>query len=410
MNIELMSPVGSYESLIAAIQAKANSVYFGVTQLNMRARAADNFTIKDLKKIASICKKNNVKSYLTLNVVIYDNEFNLVKKICNEAKKAKISAIIASDLAVIKYANKINLEVHLSTQCNVSNTEAVKFYSKYADVIVLARELTLEQVKNIVKEIKHQKIKGPSGNLVRVELFIHGAMCVSIAGKCQMSLALYNEPANRGKCLQACRRSYRVIDEETGDELIIKNHHIMSPKDLCTIKFLDKIINSGVSILKIEGRGRSPEYVYTVTKCYKEAVESIKNNTYSKEKIDSWTKQLETVFNRGFWHGGYYLGKKLGEWSNEYGSKATTEKVYIGLIENYFPKPNAAQVKIESNKITINDNILITGPTTGILQFKLDSLFVKEKPAKEASKNQDVTIKVPNKVRKNDKIYVLRKK
>ncbi|MBS3115009.1 U32 family peptidase, partial [Candidatus Woesearchaeota archaeon] len=322
MNIELMSPVGSYESLAAAIQAKADSIYFGVGELNMRSRAAYNFTVKDLKKIADICKKNNIKSYLTLNVVVYDNEFKAIKKLCDAAKKAKISAVIASDLAVIQYANKIKLPVHISTQANVSNIEAVRFYSRYADVIVLARELTLEQIRNIAKEIKKQNMRGPNKQLVKIELFIHGAMCVSISGKCQMSLALYNEPANRGKCLQACRRAYRVIDEETGDELVIDNKYVMSPKDLCTIGFIDKLIEAGVSVFKIEGRGRSPEYVYTVTKVYKEAVESYFNGSYTKTKIKHWTSELEKVFNRGFWQGGYYLGKKLGEWSGTYGSKA----------------------------------------------------------------------------------------
>jgi len=410
MNIELMSPVGSYESLAAAIQAKADSIYFGVGELNMRSRAAYNFTVKDLKKIADICKKNNIKSYLTLNVVVYDNEFKAIKKLCDAAKKAKISAVIASDLAVIQYANKIKLPVHISTQANVSNIEAVRFYSRYADVIVLARELTLEQIRNIAKEIKKQNMRGPNKQLVKIELFIHGAMCVSISGKCQMSLALYNEPANRGKCLQACRRAYRVIDEETGDELVIDNKYVMSPKDLCTIGFIDKLIEAGVSVFKIEGRGRSPEYVYTVTKVYKESVESYFNGSYTKTKIKHWTAELEKVFNRGFWQGGYYLGKKLGEWSGTYGSKAAKEKVYIGLIENYFPKPNAAQIKIESGKLNINDDILITGPTTGVLQFKLESMFVNEKPSKTGKKGWDVTIKIPNKVRKNDKLYIVKAK
>ena len=410
MNIELMSPVGSYESLAAAIQAKADSIYFGVGELNMRSRAAYNFTVKDLKKIADICKKNNIKSYLTLNVVVYDNEFKAIKKLCDAAKKAKISAVIASDLAVIQYANKIKLPVHISTQANVSNIEAVKFFSKYAGVIVLARELTLEQIRNIAKEIKKQNMRGPNKQLVKIELFIHGAMCVSISGKCQMSLALYNEPANRGKCLQACRRAYRVIDEETGDELVIDNKYVMSPKDLCTIGFIDKLIEAGVSVFKIEGRGRSPEYVYTVTKVYKEAVESYFNGSYTKTKIKHWTAELEKVFNRGFWQGGYYLGKKLGEWSGTYGSKAAKEKRYIGLIENYFPKPNAAQIKIESGKLDINDDILIIGPTTGVLQFKLESLFVKEKHSKTGKKGEDVTIRVPNKVRKNDKLYIVKAK
>ncbi|MBN2420847.1 U32 family peptidase [Candidatus Woesearchaeota archaeon] len=410
MNIDLMAPVGSYEALAAAIQAGANSVYFGIEHLNMRALATKSFTIKDLKKIADICKKNKVKSYLTLNTIMYDQDLKLMKKICDEAKKAKITAIIASDISTLEYAKKIKLETHISTQANISNIEAVKFYSKYADVVVLARELNLNQIKNIIKEIKKQKIKGPSGNLVKVELFIHGALCVSVSGKCYMSLAQYNKSANRGMCLQACRRSYKVIDEETGDELRVENKYIMSPKDLCTIGFLDKIIQAGVSVLKIEGRGRHPEYVYTTVKVYREALDAIENKTYTKNKVKEWTKQLESVFNRGFWQGGYYLGKKLGEWSGAYGSKATKEKVHIGYVENYFPKPNVAQIIIESCKIKENDEILIIGPTTGVLQFKLQSLFVNEKPAKEAKKGDDLTIKVPDKVRKNDKVYVFSKK
>lgn len=405
-NIEIMSPVGSYEALMAAIKAGAGSVYFGVEQLNMRARTV-NFKLKDLKKIADICRKHKIKSYLTLNTIVYDNDLTLMKKICNSAKKSKITAVIASDIAAIKYANKIGLEVHLSTQTNVTNIEAVKFYSKYADVIVLARELTLEQIKKISSEIKKQKIKGPSGELIKIELFIHGALCVSVSGKCYMSLAQYNQSANRGMCLQACRRSYRVIDEETGDELKVDNKYIMSPKDLCTIGVLDKIIRAGVSVLKIEGRGRSADYVYTVTKVYKEAVESIKNKTYSKTKITAWTKELETVFNRGFWHGGYYLGKKLGEWSGAYGSKAAKEKIYVGYAENYFNKSKVAQFVLESGKIKVGDEILITGSTTGVVKTIVKSLFVDEKPAKSAKKGDDVTIQINEKVRKNDKLFLI---
>ena len=404
--VEIMSPVGSYEALMGAIKAGADSVYFGVDRLNMRSRAANNFTVKDMKKIASMCKKNNIKSYLTLNTILYDFDLELMKKLCKEAKKAGITAIIANDISAIEYAHSIELKVHISTQANVSNIEAVKFYSKYSDVIVLARELTLKQVEKIINEIKKQKIKGPSGELVKIELFVHGALCVSIAGKCYMSLSQYGASANRGLCLQPCRRSYKVIDGETGDELKIENKYVMSPKDLCTIGFLDKLVNAGVSILKIEGRGKGPEYVYTVTKTYKEAVQSISNGTYTKEKIANWNKELETVYNRGFWQGGYYLGKKLGEWSGAYGSKATKEKVYIGLIENYFIKPNVAQIKIETGKLKIGDEVMITGPTTGILQFKLESLFVNEKQAREGKKGDDLTIKVPGKVRKNDKLYL----
>lgn len=404
-----MSPAGSYESLMAAIKAGANSVYFGVEHLNMRARTIA-FKLKDLKKIANICKKHNVKSYLTLNTIVYDQDMKMVKKICDAAKKAKISAIIACDIATIEYARKINLEVHISTQQNISNIEAVKFFSKYSDVVVLARELTLPQIKKIVQEIKQKNIRGPNGKLVKVELFAHGALCVSISGKCYMSLAQYGASANRGMCLQACRRSYKVIDEETGDELVVDNKYIMSPKDLCTIGFLDKLLDAGISVLKLEGRGRSPEYVYAVTKCYREAVDSYFNGTYTKQKIADWTKRLEEVFNRGFWHGGYYLGKKLGDWSGVYGSKAEKEKTYLGYVKNFFAKHNVAQIVIETGKISIGDEILIQGPTTGVLQFKLTDLHVNEKSAQIGKKGDDVTIKVSEKVRKNDKVYVFGKK
>ena len=323
MAVEIMAPSGSYESLIAAIKAGAGSVYFGVGKLNMRSKSS-NFEFDDLKKVAKICKEHNVKSYLALNTVMYDEDIDSIKKICNTAKEAGITAIIASDVSVIKYCNKIRMEVHISTQLNVSNIEAVKFYSQFADVIVLARELTLKKIKHIAKEIKKQKIKGPSGNLVKIELFVHGALCVSIAGKCYMSLALHNKSANRGECLQVCRGSYKVTDQETGNELVVDNNYVMSPKDLCTITVLDKILDSGASILKIEGRGRSPDYVYKTTKAYKEAVDACLKGKYTKEKIELWLNELQLVYNRGFWHGGYYLGNKLGEWCNCYGSKAPT--------------------------------------------------------------------------------------
>lgn len=403
--IEIMSPAGSFESLQSAIKAGANSIYFGVEQLNMRARSA-NFKLKDLKKIVKICKKNNIKTYLTLNTIIYDNDINLMKKICNIAKKSNVTAIIASDLAVMQYAKSINLEVHLSTQVNVSNIEAVKFFSKFADVIVLARELNLSQIKNICNEIRKQKIKGPNKKLIQIEIFCHGALCVSISGKCYMSLAQYNSSANRGACLQSCRRAYKVTDEETGDELVIDNKYVMSPKDICTISFLDKIIDSGVSILKIEGRARPPEYVYTVTKVYKTAVESVLNKTYSKEKIDSWTKELETVYNRGFWQGGYYLGKKLGEWSGVYGSKSSKEKQWIGKVKNYFSKSQVAEIILESGDLSNSQDLLIIGPTTGIVKFKAEKILLDNNEVDFAKRKSDITIKVPEKVRRNDKVYI----
>jgi U32 family peptidase len=408
-DVEIMAPAGSFEALLAAIKAGADSVYFGVGELNMRARSA-NFILSDMKKVAAICKKNNVKSYLTLNTVVYDEDLKTMKKVCDNAKKYGVDALIISDIAAMLYARSIGLEVHSSTQLNISNFESVKFFSKYADVIVLARELSLAQIKNIISKVKKENVKGPNGKLVRIELFCHGALCVAIAGKCHMSLATYNAPANRGACIQSCRRSYRVIDEETGNELVLENKYVMSPKDLCTIRFLDKIINAGVSVLKIEGRGRSADYVYAVTKAYKEAVESIKANSYTPDKINVWEKELEKVYNRGFWHGGYYLGKKLGEWSGTYGSKATVEKECIGKVMNYFNKVGVAEVLLESGKINVDDEIMITGPTTGVMQFRLDKILVNDKSVKSAMKKDNATIKIPEKARKNDKVYVLHEK
>ncbi|MEM3126598.1 MAG: U32 family peptidase [Candidatus Woesearchaeota archaeon] len=406
--VEIMSPVGSFESLSAAIKAGADSIYFGVEQLNMRARSSNNFTIEDLKKIAQICKENNVKSYLTLNTIMYDHDLNLMKKICNSAKESGVSAVIASDISAISYANEIGLEVHLSTQVNITNIEAVKFYSKFADVIVLARELTLDQIKNICNQIKNQNIRGPKGELVKIELFAHGALCVAVSGKCYMSLATYNASANRGACLQNCRRAYKVTDVETGDELVIDNKYVMSPSDLCTIGFLDKIIEAGVSVLKLEGRGRHVEYVYTVTKAYKEAVEAIQHGSYTKEKIDLWVKQLESVYNRGFWHGGYYLGKKLGEWSGVYGSKATKEKQFVGTAVNYFTKKKIAHFIIDTGEIKVGDEIIITGPTTGIVEAKAETIFKNEKPVDFAKKGDEITVPIKEKIRKNDKLYLVK--
>lgn len=408
--VELMSPVGSYETLQAAIKAGADSVYFGVEQLNMRAWSANKFKLNDIKKITSICDKSKVKSYLTLNTIVYDNEIELMKEICNEAKKSKVSAVIASDMSTIMYANKIKLPVHLSTQCNVTNLESVKYYSQFAETIVLARELNLEQIKNIVEQVKSQKIKCPNKQLVNIEIFIHGALCVAIAGKCYMSLANYNHSANRGACLQSCRRAYRVTDDETGDELKIDNQYVMSPKDLCTIEFLDKILDSGVSILKIEGRGRSPEYVYTVTKSYREAIESYYNGTYTQEKIAKWKKDLGTVYNRGFWEGGYYLGKKLGDWCGTYGSQATTEKVAVGTVLNYFNKAKIAYINLDTGSLKVGDNLSVNGPTTSIVQSKVESIFENKKQVAGAEHKSSITIPLKTKVRKNDRVYKIVKK
>jgi putative protease len=331
-----------------------------------------------------------------------------MKEIVDTAKQAGVTAIIASDIATIKYANEIGSEVHISTQCNISNLEAVKFYSKYADVVVLARELTLKQIENICNEIKKQNIRGPKGKLVEVEIFAHGALCVAVSGICYMGLAQFNSSANRGMCLQPCRRSYKITDDETGEELIVDNKYIMSPKDLCTIGFLDQILASGIKVLKLEGRGRSPDYVYTVVKTYREAVDSIIAKTYSKEKIKAWTKELESVFNRGFWHGGYYLRKKLGEWSGTYGSKSTKEKHFIGLVKHYYPKAKIAEIEMQKESLKLGDEILITGKTTGVIKTKIKSIYVKESPVKQANKeDEDITISLVEKVRKGDKIYLL---
>lgn len=404
---ELMAPAGSFESLTAAIQAGADSVYFGVGKLNMRSRAARNFSLAEIGRAMKICRKSRVKGYVTLNTVMYDEDQILMRKICDAAKKHNVDAIIAHDMSVIEYANSIKLPVHLSTQMNVSNLESVRYYSRFAEVIVLARELSLKQIADICKRVKKAKIRGPGGKLVKIELFAHGALCVSIAGKCQMSLATYNYPANRGECLQNCRRAYKVVDEETGDELVIDNKYVMSPKDLCTIGFLDRIIGAGVSVLKIEGRGRAPDYVYTVTKAYREAIDSFYGGTYSKEKIAEWVRGLETTFNRGFWHGGYYLGKKLGEWAGVYGSKATKEKIYVGIVKNYFAKPKVAHFLIETGIVKVGDDILITGPTTGIIESKVKNIYRNEESLTSAKKGDDITIPIAEKVRKNDKLFVV---
>ncbi|MBS3156354.1 U32 family peptidase [Candidatus Woesearchaeota archaeon] len=407
VKVELMAPVGSYESLMAAIDSGADSVYFGVEQLNMRACSANNFNIDDLRKIIEICKKNNVKTYLTVNTILYDHDINLMKKICDAAKKFGITAIIASDVAAMFYARSIGIEVHLSTQANVSNLETVKFYSQFVDVIVLARELTLKQIKEICDGIKKDNIRGPDGELVKIEIFAHGALCVAISGKCYMSLATYNSSANRGACLQNCRRNYRVIDEETGDELVIDNKYVMSPKDLCTIGFIDKILEAGVSVLKIEGRGRKADYVHVVIKAYREAVDSYYEGSYNKEKIKKWVSELGTVYNRGFWHGGYYLGKKLGEWSGIYGSNSTKEKVFVGVVKNYFRKSNIGEFFLNGGQLHEGDELMIMGPTTGVMETKASCIYLDDKKVKAVSKGMKITMLVPDRIRTNDKLYVI---
>ena len=399
-----MSPVGSYESLMAAIQAGAGSVYFGVGNLNMRSRSSANFDHEDLQKITQICLENNVKSYLTVNTVVYNNEIEQLKELLDWAKVCKVTAIIASDFAVLDYAQKIGLEIHISTQLNITNIDAVRFFSKYADVIVLARETELKQVAEITKKISEENICGPSGNLVEIEMFVHGALCMAVSGKCYISLDNFNHSANRGACLQPCRRGYHVKDMDSEIELAIENQYIMSPKDLCTISFLDKIILAGVSVLKIEGRGRSPEYVKMVTKCYHEALEAIAENKYTQDKITTWTSKLKSVYNRDFWDG-YYLGRKVGEWTERYGSQATRVKQYVGKVTNYFAKLNVAEVLIETNQLNIDDEIMIFGPTTGVYEDTLPEIRVDLKPVPSAQKGDLCSIPVKSTVRKNDKLY-----
>lgn len=403
-DIEIMAPAGSFESLIAAIQGGANSVYFGVQHLNMRATSSSNFTLDDMGKIVSICREHNIKSYLTLNTVLYDHDLGLMRKIVEAAKNTGVSAIILSDQAAIFEVQSKGIEIHLSTQLNISNIESLKFYAHWADVVVLARELNLTQISNIHKAIVENQIKGPSGNLIKLELFVHGALCMAISGKCYMSLHENNASANRGACQQTCRKPYIVTEKESGYELEIDNEYIMSPKDLMTIQFLNKIIDAGISVLKIEGRARPPEYVKTVVECYNEAVYAIAEQSYSIEKINSWTESLSGVFNRGFWDG-YYMGRKLGEWSHKYGSQATKRKVYIGKGNNYFQKIGVAEFIMETGSLETGDEILITGPTTGAIQTKVKEIRVDLKTVAKTQKGERFSIPVEEIVRRSDKLY-----
>ena len=403
-DINLMAPVGSFESLQAAIQGGADSIYFGIDKLNMRARSSINFNRNDLKKIVSVCQENGIDSYLTLNVVFYDNELSQMKEIVNFAKDSGIKAIIASDQAVISYARSVNMEVHISTQVNISNTEALKYYADFADVIVLARELNLDQVRGIYDNIIHESITGPSGDPIEIEMFVHGALCMSISGKCYLSLHEHNHSANRGDCLQDCRRAYMVREKETDAELEIDNEYIMSPKDLCTIHFLNKMIDAGVRVMKIEGRARPPEYVYTVVSCYNEAVNAIIENSYNKGRIAEWKKRLSNVFNRGFWDG-YYLGQRLGEWSDVYGSKSVKRKVYIARGMNYFSKLKVAEFLCEAGKLRVGDEILITGPTTGIIMTTIREIRVNFKQVTETVQGERFSIPVEKVVRHSDRLY-----
>ncbi|OFX85883.1 MAG: collagenase [Bacteroidetes bacterium GWF2_33_16] len=405
-DVEIMAPVGSYESLMAAIQGGADSVYFGIEKMNMRAHSSNNFTFDDLQKISEICKQHGVKSYLTVNTVVYNNEISLVKEIVDAAKSNNITAIIAADIAVISYARSVGVEIHISTQLNVSNIESVKFFAQFADVIVLARELTLDQIADITKAIKDEKIIGPSGNLIKIELFVHGALCMAISGKCYLSLHEKNYSANRGSCLQTCRKAYIVTEKESGYELEIDNEYIMSPKDLSTIKFLNKILDSGVSVLKIEGRARPPEYVKTVSECYNEAIMAYISDNFTDEKIEEWERKLATVFNRGFW-GGYYLGQKMGEWSHRYGSRATKRKIYIGKCTNYFTKLSVAEFLIETNSLSIGDEVLITGPTTGVIQTIVKEIRVDLRGVQDAKQGEKCSIPIEQVVRRSDKLYLI---
>jgi len=402
--IEIMAPAGSFESLMAAIQGGADSVYFGVEQLNMRAGSSNNFTLDDLKNIVSICKKNNLKSYITLNVVVYDHEIVQMHKIIDSAAEHGVTAVIASDLSVINYAFAAGMEVHLSTQLNITNIEALKFYSQWADVVVLARELNIEQVKVIYKGIREHDIRGPEGELVKIEMFAHGALCMAISGKCYLSLHENDKSANRGECYQTCRKSYIVTGKESGYELEIDNEYIMSPKDLCTIGFLDKLIDSGVRVLKIEGRARSAEYVKVVSSCYNEAVTAIAEGSYNQKKCDDWRIRLATVFNRGFWDG-YYLGQKMGEWNTNYGSCATKRKLYLGKITNYFTKINVAEIKLENGDLKKGDIIIITGPTTGAVEYEVDEIRVDLKVTDKALKGELCSVKTSDYLRRSDKVY-----
>ena len=405
-DFEIMAPVGSRESLMAAIQAGADSVYFGIGQLNMRSHSANHFTIDDLHDIAQTCKVHGIKSYLTVNTVIYDGDIATMHTIIDAAKAANITAVIASDVAGMMYCSEVGVEVHLSTQLNISNIDALKFYARFADVVVLARELNMNQVEEIYRQIKEQNIRGPRGELIRIEMFCHGALCMAVSGKCYMSLHDANRSANRGECVQICRRSYTVTDNETGNQLEIDNQYIMSPKDLKTVRFIDRMMQAGVRVFKIEGRARGPEYVYTVVRCYKEALASVLNGSFTEEKKVEWDERLAKVFNRGFWDG-YYQGQTMGEWTKEYGNKATEKKVLVGKVIKYFSRLGVAEIAVEASELELNDHLLITGTTTGVMYFDAKEIRYELQPVAKAAKGTRVSIPVPDKVRPNDKVFKL---
>ena len=403
---EIMAPVGSRESLAAALQAGAGSVYFGVEQLNMRAHSANHFTLDDLREIAATCREHGVKSYLTVNTIIYQEDLALMRQIVDAAHDAGVTAIIASDVAVMSYCRTVGQEVHLSTQLNISNVEALRFYAQFADVVVLARELNLDQVAEIFRQIEEQHITGPGGRPVRIEMFCHGALCMAVSGKCYLSLHNANRSANRGECIQICRRSYTVTDNETGNQLEIDNKYIMSPKDLKTVRFVDRMVKSGVRVYKIEGRARGPEYVYTVVKCYKEALQAVVEGSFTEERKDEWDERLARVFNRGFWDG-YYQGQTLGEWNKNYGSNATERKVYIGKGTKYYSQLGVAEFSVEADTFSVGDRLLITGPTTGVMYVTADEIHDDDGRIETARQGTRVSIRVPAKVRQSDKLFKL---
>ncbi len=407
-DFEIMAPVGSRDSLAAAIQAGADSVYFGIGALNMRAHSASAFTIDDLREIAQTCHEHGIKSYLTVNTIIYGEDLPLMRDIIEAAHEAQISAVIASDVAVMQYCRKVGVEVHLSTQLNISNIEALRFYAQFADVVVLARELNLDQVQEIHRQVEAEHICGPSGQLVRIEMFCHGALCMAISGKCYMSLHAANRSANRGECIQICRRSYTATDNETGYQLDIDNKYIMSPKDLKTVRFIDRMMNAGVRVFKIEGRARGPEYVYTVVSCYKEAIQAVLDDCFTEERKDEWDTRLATVFNRGFWDG-YYQGQLMGEWNKNYGSNATEHKVYVGKGTKYYSKLGVAEFTVEATTFQVGDKMLITGPTTGAMYVTATEIHDDNGPVQVAQQGTRVSIAVPAKVRPSDKLFKLEK-
>lgn len=404
---EIMAPAGSFEALAAAIHAGCDSVYFGVQHLNMRSRSANNFTLEDLPQVAQTCQQAKIKSYITLNTLLYQHDMALMRRIIDTAKASGISAVIIQDVAAMLYAQSVGMSLQASTQLSISNYESVKFYSQFADTIVLARELDLTMIKSICDRIQEDQLKGPSGKLIKIEVFVHGALCIAQSGRCQMSLISNNTSAQRGACLQECRKKYRIIDEENGNELQLENSYVLSPKDLCALPFLDKLVDAGVDVFKIEGRGRAPEYVATVVKVYREAVDAIETKTFTEEKKSQWMEELRTVYNRGF-SDGYYLGKLLPDWSGESGSQATEEKEHLGVVNHYFPKVKVAEIKLQNSSLKIGDEILVTGPTTGVLRMTITSFQKDETACELAHKNDIITIPFAEKVRDNDKVYLIK--